>query len=256
MKASTFYCILFLALGFGKTLPAQIVNIEERRITGTNDSTYWYGSIRLGANITKVRDQILSFNGTAHVQYKKGKSLTLLLLDGRFLRAGNQDFNEKAFSHLRYNYKITDQIITEAYVQAQFNRLLLIEFRALAGAGLRFRLLKSKDGRQRIYSGLAYLYEQNQFLEGISDQSWHRMSSYISFTFRPSKGVKLINTTYFQPALSDFSSYRFSTEWRLDSPITSKLNFFTDFALTSDHSLPEDAPRTIYTWLNGLAYKF
>ncbi|MEO1261831.1 MAG: DUF481 domain-containing protein [Bacteroidota bacterium] len=256
MKAATIvYTTVFTLLCFS-TLSAQIVNIEERRIKGTNDSTYWYGSVRLGANIVKVQDQILQLNGTAHVQYKKGKSLTLLLLDGNLLRAGDQDFNENAFAHLRYNYKIRDQIILEAFVQAQFNKLQLIELRALAGSGLRFRLLKSKDGKQRMYSGIAYLYEQNQFLEGIPDRSWHRISSYISFTFRPSDGVKIINTTYFQPAFSDFGSYRFSTEWRLDTPITSKLNFFTNFSLTSDRSLPADSQRTTYAWRNGLAYKF
>ena len=108
------------------TLLSQIVNIEERRITGTNDSTYWYGSVRIGANVIKVQDQVLQFNGTTHLQYKRRRSLSLLLLDGNFLRAGNQDFNKKGFAHLRHNYKLSDPVVTEAYLQMQYNKLLLI----------------------------------------------------------------------------------------------------------------------------------
>ena len=248
----SFFVILFLQ----NMLSAQIVNIEERRITGTNDSTYWYGSLRLGINISKVKDQVLQFNSTGHVQYKKGNALTLLLLDGKFLRAGNTDFSESAFAHLRSNYKLTGQIVTETYLQAQYNKLLLIELRALVGAGLRFRLLKSEDGEQRIYSGLAYLYERNQFLEGIPDRNWHRLSSYISFTFRPWEGIKLVNTTYYQPAISSFKNYRLATECRLDTPLGKRLTFFTDFTLSTDQSLPINAPTTTYSWLNGLAFKF
>lgn len=255
MKTIIFFAF-FLFLLPQIDLSAQIVNIEERRITGTNDSTYWYGSLRLGGNLSKVRDDILQFNSTGHIQYKKGKSLTLLLLDGNVLRAGSTDFNKKAFAHLRHNYKIKSYLVTEVFVQAQYNKLLLIKSRTLGGAGLRFRLLKSKDGKQRIYSGVAYLYEENRFLEEVPARNWHRLSTYISFTFRPWEGVKLVNTTYYQPAFSDFSNYRFNTEWRLDTPLGKKLTFFTDFSYRSDQSLPSDAPANTYAWLNGLAFKF
>ncbi len=252
------FLYLFITIAYlsGQSLQAQIVNIEERRIKGTNDSTYWYGSLRLGSNISKVRDQILQFNATGHVQYKKDKSLTLLLLDGNFLRAGNEDFQESAFSHLRFNYSLKENMIAELFVQAQFNKLLLIDLRTLGGAGLRFRLFKSKDGGQRVYFGTAYLYEKNEFSEGISDRNWHRLSSYVSFTLQPAEGVKLVSTTYFQPTLSDLANYRFSTEWRLDTPIGKKLSFFSAFSYSRDRALPVEAPISIYAWLNGLAFKF
>ncbi|MEZ4957456.1 MAG: DUF481 domain-containing protein [Saprospiraceae bacterium] len=248
-----YFALLFLS---HQAINAQIVNIEERRIKGTNDSTFWYGSLRLGANISKVKDQVLQFNSTGHVQYKKGRSLTLLLLDGNFLRAGNRDFQEAAFSHLRFNYKLKEWLVTETFVQAQYNKLLLINLRALAGAGLRFQLLKSQDGKQRIYGGTAYLFEKNQYTDEIPNKNWHRLSSYISFTFRPSEGVTLVSTTYFQPTLSDVANYRLSTEWRLDTPLGKKLSFFSNFTFSRDKSLPDGAPRSVYAWLNGLAYKF
>ncbi len=249
------FCLL--ALLFSQNyLSAQVVNIEERRIAGTNDSTNWYGHVKLGANFSKVKDDILQFNSTGQVQYKSGRHLTLLLLNARFLRAGDRDFNRSGFSHLRYNRKFTSKLVWEAYGQAQFNKLLLIELRALAGSGMRYRLLKSKDGKQRIYTGVALLFEHNQFLENLDDEDWWRLSSYVSFTFRPWDGVKIVNTTYFQPQIDDFENYRMSSEWRLDFPLSKHLSFNTDFTISLDHSLPSDAPENTYAWLNGLTFRF
>lgn len=251
------YLILFLLFACGhQMLFGQIVNIEERRIHGAADSVYWYGSLRLGANVSKVVDQIFRFNTTGHVQYKKGRSRTLMLLDGNFLRAGKKDFNETAFAHLRFNLQIKEPIEWEAFVQTQYNKLLLIELRSLIGSGLRFRLLKDQSQKNVAYLGLAYLFEYNQFLEGFGDSDLHRLSTYVSFSLHPWEGVKLVNTTYYQPAFNDFNNYRLATEWRLDTPLGKKLTFFTDLTFKADYSLPTGVPRNTYAWLNGLAFKF
>lgn len=235
---------------------SQIVNIEEQRITGTNDSVRWYGHANLGATLVKVQEEILQLNAAAQVEYKKNKGLFLLLLDGRFLRAGGKDFNNAGFAHLRFNRKITDPVSAEVFTQVQYNKLLFIELRALAGGGLRYRLFKDAAGKNRIYAGAAYLYEHNSFTDETQDRYWHRLSNYLSFTFRPWQGVKLSSTTYFQPEICDWSNYRFSTEWRLDTPLGKKLSFFTDFSFGIDKALPTDAPTEFYTWLNGLTFRF
>lgn len=252
MRHFTIFLLAFLP----SLLCAQIVNIEEQRITGTSDSVHWYGSLRFGANLVKVQEQILQLNATAQVEYKKNKSLLLLLMDGRFLRAGGKDFNNAGFSHLRYNHKLTDPLSTEVFAQAQFNKLLYIELRALGGGGLRYRIYKGDAGKNRVYFGTAYLYEHNEFTDFTDDRNWHRLSNYLSFTFRPWEGVKLVGTTYFQPQLTDWSNYRFATECRLDTPLGKKLSFFTDFSLQTDKALPRDAPIVTYTWLNGINLKF
>lgn len=235
---------------------AQIVNIEEQRIMGTNDTIHWYGTVRFGANISKVQEQVLQFNSSAQVEYKLDKNLLLFLLDGYFLSAGGKQFNNAGFVHLRYNRKLTDALSLEFFTQAQFNRLLLIELRALGGGGLRYRLYKNDSGKSRIYVGSAYLFEHNTFTDETADRDWHRLSNYLSFTFRPWQGVTLVSTTYFQPQITDWGNYRLSTEARLDTPLGKKLSFFTDFSMQTDKALPNDAPDVTYTWQNGLAYKF
>ncbi len=252
MKRLAVFTLIVLPL----LLSAQIVNIEEQRITGTNDSVHWYGHLRLGANFVKVQESIMQLNANAQVEHKMGKSLLLFLMDARFLRAGGTDFNNAGFAHLRYNRKLTDLLSMEFFAQAQYNRLLLVELRALGGGGLRYRLFKSASGKDRVYVGAAYLYEHNQFTDETGDRDWHRLSGYISFTFRPWAGVTLVSTTYFQPKITYWANHRFATEARLDTPLGKKLSFFTDFSLQTDKALPTDAPVSNYAWQNGLTYRF
>ncbi|MCF8245403.1 MAG: DUF481 domain-containing protein [Saprospiraceae bacterium] len=250
-----YFTISLLAL-LPTLLSAQIVNIEEQRITGTNDSTHWYGNLRFGANLIKVQEQVLQLNTAAQVEYKQDKSLVLFLMDGRFLRAGGKQFNNAGFAHLRYNRKLTGPLSTEVFAQAQFNKLLYIELRTLGGGGLRYRIFKNASGKSRVYFGSAYLFEHNRFTDATADRNWHRLSNYLSFTFRPWQGVTLVSTTYFQPQLTDWNNYRLATECRLDTPLGKKISFFTDFTLQTDKALPKDAPVVTYAWLNGLTLKF
>ena len=249
--------ILFILFGIiPVVLSAQIVNIEEQRITGTNDSVHWYGHLRFGANLVKVQEEVLQLNISAQVEHKMGKSLLLFLMDSRFLRAGGKDFNNAGFAHMRYNRKLADPLSVEVFTQAQYNRLLFMELRALVGSGLRYRLFKDSSGKNRIYVGAAYLFEHNRFTDETADRNWHRLSSYLSFTFRPWPGVTLASTTYFQPKITYWSNYRFSTEWRLDTPLGKKLSCFTDFSMQTDKALPPGAPVNTYAWQNGLTFKF
>src|SRR5690349_20468681 len=96
---------LFLA----PMVSAQIVNIEEQRVTGTRDSIHWYGQLRGGASLVKVQARSLQLQTQVKVQYKQDPHLTLLLLNLNLLRAGQRDFARQAFAHLRYNYKLSEK---------------------------------------------------------------------------------------------------------------------------------------------------
>ncbi len=249
------YLPLFFLLITSNTLRSQVVNIEEQRITGTNDSTHWYGHLRGGVSLAKVQQQSLQVQAQVKVQYKADPHLTLLLLNVNLLRAGNQDFARQAFAHLRYNYKLSETWTWEAFTQVQTSPIQLLEQRDLFGKGVRWRLLKSKNGRQRIYLGAAWLWEQNRFTEPFGRSSRHRSSNYISTTFRPNKKMVLIQTTYWQPVMGFIRNYRLSTEWFMKIDLTKKLAFTVDFEYGIDKNLPPGAPSETYAWRNGLSWQ-
>jgi Protein of unknown function, DUF481 len=246
---------VFFLLSSYPTLFSQVVNIEEQRITSTNDSTNWYGHLRGGVSLAKVQQSSLQLHGQIKVQYKADPHLVLLLLNVNLLRAGNQDFARQAFAHLRYNYKLSKTWTWEAFIQVQTSPIQLLDERNLVGTGARWRLLKSKDGRQRIYLGTALLWEQNRFNEPYGQSSWYRSSNYVSTTFRPNKRVVLIQTTYWQPVLSHIHNYRLSSEWLLKVDLSKKLAFTIDFDYNIDKNLPTGAPFETYSWRNGLSWQ-
>ena len=75
------YLSVFFLLSSSPTLFSQVVNIEEQRITGTNDSTHWYGHLRGGVSLTKVQQSSLQLHSQIKVQYKADPHLVLLLLN-------------------------------------------------------------------------------------------------------------------------------------------------------------------------------
>lgn len=253
---SIFAGILLLLFLLSAPLAAQVVNIEEQRITGTLDSVHWYGSLRGGVSLAKVQQQSLQLSASSKVQYKNKRHLSLLLLHVNLLRAGDRDFARQAFAHLRYNFKLSETWTWEAFMQIQTSPIQQLQQRNLIGTGARFRLIKSADGRQRIYLGSAWLYERNFFTEAAGLQSWHRSSNYISGTFHSGKKLSLVTTTYWQPVLGLIKHYRLSSEWLLKIELSKKLAFTLDFNYSIDKNLPPGAPSETYAWQNGIALQF
>lgn len=249
--------VLAVSLLLVGPLAAQIVNIEEMRITGTNDSLRWYGSLKGAFNLTQVKERTTILRGEGRVQYKQQRHIALGLLHTDFLRAGNRDFVNSAFAHLRYNYKWRPALSVEVYAQQQTNRLILIQQRRLAGVGLRRRFFLNYRENSRLYLGSSYLYEWNQFIGELGLRDWHRLSNYLTLTLRNRqyKGF-LQGTTYWQPVIGWIRNYRLSTEWTLELPIGRHLRFSTDFAYSLDRSLPEAAPLQIFNWQNGLVWRW
>lgn len=248
--------LVLLLLCSATLLSAQIVNIEEMRITGTNDSLRWYGALKGSFALARVKEQTILLRAESRAQYKHGRNVWLLLLNADFLNAGGRDFSNAAFAHLRYNYKLFKPLSMEVYIQQQTNKLLLIRNRTLFGTGLRQRFFLQYASNSRLYLGSAWLYEQNYFTENYGIKHWHRWSNYITLTVRkPKTGIVLQGTTYWQPTFADFRNYRFSTEWSLELPVGKHLRFSTDFAYSLDRGLPDAAPPGIYNWQNGLVWR-
>lgn len=242
-------------LGFVCRVKGQIVNIEEQRIYGTNDSIRWYGSLKGAFNFSKVQDAVYQWQIESRVQYKHQRHLVLLLLSYNLLQAGDNDFVNSAFSHLRYNYKLSDPLVFEAYGQLQSNKLILIRSRVLFGSGLRYRFLLDANNRSRLYLGASCMWEQNDFLEGVGIESWYRLGSYISVSLRLKNNITFIGTNYWQPVIGLIKNNRLLSDWTLLLPITKRLIFSLDFTYTRETGLPDGAPPYTLTWRNGLTWK-
>lgn len=244
---------LIIFLWGGPKGQAQIVNIEDKRVM-LDDSTNWYGQVRLGFNLVENGSSVLNLNGAISIEYDKDKHWFLSLSNFNFIQVNNEDFVNEGFQHFRYNYKASRWLIYEAFTQAQYNEKLRLRLRWLAGGGLRFPILQKEN--QEIFLGITYMYEYNEERDPDLEFRDHRMSTYASFGLQPFKNASLSNTTYYQPVINDLDDLRLSSQTTLAINLTSRLLFSSTFSITHDTRVPEDVENTIYSLRNGIRWNF
>ncbi len=248
--------ILFLFAFFllGKTiLLAQIINIEEKRFKNTLDSVRWYGDLEFGASLAKVQKEVIQFRLGAQVEYKNQKHLVLWLTDYNLLRAGGEAFDNAVFQHVRYNYKVQENVAWEIYAQVQNNKLQHINLRSLAGTGIRWRAYKNKSGKNRIYLGTSFLYEDNLF-KGGEEKKYLRSSNYWSVTVQNGT-FKFNSTTYYQPELRYLRSARLSTQNSISFKLTKQLSFKVNVRAAYDSTVPIGLNIWTYSLENGVRWE-
>jgi hypothetical protein len=247
------FCIAIAFLsGICYNLNGQIINIESQRII--TDSTGMSGDIGLSLAASKNAKSYVAFNGHGHLQYKNHNDLWLFIMDYDLVNAGNENFSDSWFGHIRYNRKIGEVIRPEAFIQAQFNEISKIDLRILNGIGIRLKL--SDLERAKFYYGITYMYEYEEVSDLAKINKDHRLSSYFTFTLKPEKTVLLRNTTYIQPLIKEFEDFRLSNDTRLIFSITKQLKFTTTFSFLYDSRPPIGVPNSIYQINNGLNFQF
>lgn len=244
-------CIIAL-LFFFASLPAQVINIESKRFL--NDSNGWVGRADVNFSVIQNTQQFLSLGNNIHVQYQHNRSRFLFLNDISFIKAGSDDVVNSGFQHLRYNYKLNSILTAEAFTQVQYNKILRLNLRYLAGAGPRVKLIKKPNFK--MYTACLYMYEYEEITGDSTINRDNRLSAYISFTVMLGKIVELTSTTFYQPNLANTSDYRIANDSALEINIGKHLNYRTGFNLLYDTKQPYGVPNLVYQVKNGLSYKF
>ncbi len=242
---------VFLLL-LGTVTNAQVVNIESKRIK--TDTIGTSGSLGTNFNMNKFGEKpVYTLGVRGHIQYKALRHIILLLGNSSFVRAAGDDFVNNGMLHLRYNYKIHPRISLEYYNQVQYNPVTKMQLRVLTGVGPRFKLSKSE--KFRAYLGTSYMYEFEKIQEQLNPNKQHRSSSYLSFSLFP-KNVSIVNTTYFQVKLDEWSDHRIVSQNSLAISITSAIAFTVGFDLIYDTEPNEDVPEIQYELRNGIKVSF
>jgi hypothetical protein len=244
--------ILGILLLASINLSAQILNVENYRIK--TDTTGWAGKVSLNLSLTENTKSLLMIGNNTHLQYKAGSNLYLFLGQYSLLSSGDNNLINKLVAHFRYNHKFTDRFVGEFFLQAQQNSISKIDLRKLIGTGLRFKLSKSE--KLRYYLGTSLMYEMEKLTTNVSESDLWRSSTYFSFSLYPNKTFSFISTTYFQPALSNFSDYRVSSTNSMYFLISKKLSFKSSFVYNFDAAPVLGIPKTQFNLNSGIVYAF
>lgn len=229
---------------------AQVVNIEGKRFI--KDTNGFVGRIEFNYNIIRNVQRVTVFANNVHAQYKHNKHRILAISEFSSVKAPNQDFVNSGYQHLRYNYKLGGIYTLEVFAQSQYNRVLKLDQRYLAGAGPRLRLLKEKH--LKVYTALLYMYEyQSQNNDTLRSYN-NRLSHYLSFTI-DTKQLDISNTLFYQPNLANFDDYRLAGDCALEIEINKLFGFRTGFNFLYDTRQPPGVPACTFYLRNGIVIK-
>lgn len=234
-------------------LTAQIVNVEDKRSTFT-DSIQWVEQLELGFNLTHNKKDVFNIKGKAQIEFTYYDKLLISITNFNFVKAGDQNFINEGFQHLRYNSKLKEKLTFEIFAQVQYNERTNIALRALAGTGLRTRIFqKEKD---KGYLGISYMYEfEEESLEVIKHHN-HRLNTYLSFSWHPQPNIRVASTSYYQPLFTNPKDYRLSSQTAAIFSFSKRLDFKTTFSILYDTRAAVGAPKTVYKFLNSFRYSF
>jgi putative salt-induced outer membrane protein YdiY len=248
---SLFIIIVSISVIIGD-IDAQIMNIENSRIK--NDTTGWAGSLEMSFQYIKNTKELLTAGSKIHVQFKTKRSLYLWLTNYNLAKSGSTAIADAGSQHLRYNYKIMPWLTAEVFTQIQYNNLLNIKLRWLLGSGPRFKMIKTPGFA--LYSAVLYMYEYEDLINPDLMNHDHRISSYISFTLKLKDNLSIINTTYYQPELNDFSDFRLAAYTDLKIKISKHFAFKLTHIYTYDSDPAATIPKSTHALSNTFSYEF
>jgi hypothetical protein len=252
MKATFAFVLSIFSVFTGLTSIAQVMNIEQERIK--TDTTGWAGSAKLSAEYTKNGQDLWTGSANIHAQYKTKRSLYLSLTEYNLTKGSGSDFVNAGAQHFRYNYKFKDWLTGEAFTQAQFNKVLKVKIRWLAGVGPRFKIVKAKAFR--LYAATLYMYEHEELYDTNIVSRNSRLSNYLSFTLKIKDNLKLLHTSYYQPKINMFSDYRILSQSDLKIHISKHFFFFFSYMYTYDTFPAIGVPKETHYFGNSLEVNF
>lgn len=230
--------LLLSVLLFPGLLSAQLVNIEAKRMQ--TDSVRFALAADFSFNHTnndgKQVNQIDAAL-TTQLKSKDLKKIYFLLGNYKLIDSGEENLQNSWFLHGRFNYKFSQVMRFESFLQGQYNQLLVVEQRNLIGAGLRVKWVDKE--RFTGYAGNSYMYEvEYSDRAGTTDYN-HRNSTYLTLSYTPkSNKFSVANTVYYQPLYRDLDDYRILEQFRLDIPLSNWLKVFTLYNYYFDSKTP------------------
>jgi putative salt-induced outer membrane protein YdiY len=143
-----------------------------------------------------------------------------------YARFGTTITVSKSFVHLRYDYDILGWLMAEAYVQQQQDKFQRLQLRELVGLGPRFVLADEEE--VRLACGTSYMleYEKISVQTGAPDPPEtvvHRLSNYVTTTWRADPRVRFVATLYLQPRFDFVEDVRSLLETSLVTDVNKRL---------------------------------
>lgn len=251
-------CLLItLSLGWAVTAHA-IVNIESMRM-GEPPQGY-SGAISLSGDGESGNTDKFSANAGARLEWHGGIITNFAIFRYAYAETSGVQDTDKIFFHARHILQVSAKTAYEGFIQAERNKFARLSFRGLIGGGARLTLRK-KPGVKSLHLGLGGFFSRETLeseagtTDNGSQNTW-RLNTYLSYLQHINDQVNALSTTYYQPAIDDFSDFRVLEEASLRVKMTDTLSLNLSLDLTHDSKPPQNVNKTDTIYSTGIEYSF
>lgn len=232
--------LFFLLFIISNQVQSQVVDIERQRMKTVENGLS--GGVNISGSYLDNDEIIYTYSVISNLQYVSGKNLFFLIGDYKISRSSDTDFQDAAFLHLRYNRPLNNLITAEAFTQIQDDKISLLKYRFLTGAGARIAFINSESIKMN--AGIIPMYEFEELLDAASTTHQDvRISQYLNIVLNISETANFYTTTYFQPIYNLWEDYRLHNESRLVVSITERINLNVNNTFSWDAAPPNGAPK-------------
>jgi putative salt-induced outer membrane protein YdiY len=227
------------------------VNTEKNRM-GLQQSGF-FGNLGLTYSITSGNSELIEIGLDPDFIYRIERHQVFMINNLSSTTSDDESIINKGFSHLRYNYDLTQRYIYELFVQAQFDKSQDLNERYLAGSGI--RIVQVRNERYLIANGIAGMYEYEK-LKSDEVTKLFRGSFYLFVDIGIKDKISFVNTIYIQPDMGNLDDYRILDEGELRFAINDDFAFTSSIKYRYDSQPPINIKNYDLTVKNGLRFSF
>jgi hypothetical protein len=221
-----------------------IVNTE--KLFHSNDEGLASAAELMGSAISGNAN-VLLLEYSLNFRYRWKKNNLKFLSGGEYIREDNIDVSNSLFGQLRYNYHFSEKSRLLCLYQLQFNKILLLNQRQLIGLGFRQTIIEAgADSASNFKVDLtAGMMQEEEILN--SETLLPGEKNYTNYTrtmlslvlaLQLKENITLINTTYLQQYIKNWSDYRLFNEVNLLIGINEWLSLSCDLEIRFDSEPP------------------
>lgn len=258
--------IILLFVTFSHSF-AQIVNIEKSRFE-PDTSKYFLGKASLGMNLNNrgvINDQTVTFlgiNATTDLAFFSKKHSYMFINFYNYISNNGTALVSAGYSHFRIHFNTKNKMSYETYAQYQYDKPRGLNYRTLAGVGIRYTLLKNKY--MNLITGNGFFIEQEewQFSSNEIMQTevlFLKSNNYLSLRYNVNENLKFNSILYYQLGHDNTVNlfrHRLSGEANINVKISKKISMKTTFISTYENQPVVPVKKYLYTILNGIEVNF
>ncbi len=238
---------------------AAIVNVEDLRIKAPEPG--FSGRLAFAASGQTGNTDKSAASVGARVQWHRESATDFMVFNYDSSKTDGVRNTKKGFLHARHIGYLSDRRAWEAFGQVEENEFTRLSSRSLVGGGARLTLLKDKDDKVALITGLGVFYSREKLepRAGTTDagtETLWRGNFYLVVKYKLNETVRVISTTYFQPATNDFDDYRALERAALQVKLNDRLDLKLTLDIARDNQPPQLIKKTDTTYRTGVEYRF